>query len=84
MSRKAVVEKTMLLLLLLIAAADCGSTQVADTFQGLRIEAKKEAGDMVTVPRDPNRGNSEIYTSMQADGVATCFPFSLCINVVSG
>jgi hypothetical protein len=51
----------------------------APYFQGLNIEAKKEEeeGDVVNVvSRDPNRGNSEIYTSMQADSVAT-FSFSL-------
>ncbi len=36
-----------------------------EDFQGLRIEKRREE-EFFTVPRDPNRGNTEIYTSMQA------------------
>jgi hypothetical protein len=37
-----------------------------EDFQGLRIEKRREEEEFFTVPRDPNRGNTEIYTSMQA------------------
>jgi hypothetical protein len=37
-----------------------------EDFQGLRIEKRRQEEEFFTVPRDPNRGNTEIYTSMQA------------------
>ncbi len=49
----------LILLLLIIPSS-------LEDFQGLSSEKRREEEEFFTVPRDPNRGNTEIYTSMQA------------------